>query len=107
MLLRDQEMKPIPRKMDSAEIERKTEEVLRRDEKKIIKALELYYSNFRGDGTGMTFGSAAYLAKANPAYMVNYMFYRKDYTLGMPDDREDAQEYLKNLKRLKRDLRLQ
>lgn len=83
--------------MDRAEIERKVEEVLHRDEDKFIKALELYYSNFKNNGTGMTFGSAAHLAKANPAYLVNYMSYCPAY-IGMPETREEAQTFLQNLR---------
>lgn len=85
--------------MDQSEVERKVQNVLRRDEPRIIKALELYYQNFRGNGTGMTLGSAACLAKANPAYIPNYLC--KYEGLGMPSDREEALKYLRKLKELR------
>ena len=77
-------------------IDEKTLEILKRDEPKIIRALEIYYSRFDTDG-GITFQGAALKAGANPAYMVDYMFYRGN--LGMPSDREEALGYLDNLKR--------
>ncbi len=86
-------------------IEKETLEVLLRDETKIIKALETYYTRFC-TGDSITFQGAALISGANPAFMVDYMFYRGEYRFGMPDDREDALEYLNNLRRLKKDIGL-
>ncbi len=87
-------------------IEKETLEVLLRDEKKIIRALETYYERFDTDKS-ITFQGAALSSGANPAFMVNYMFYRREYHFGMPDNREDAIDYLQNLKRLKKDIGLE
>ncbi|MEK6861965.1 MAG: hypothetical protein AABY07_08420 [Nanoarchaeota archaeon] len=90
----------------SVVIEKDVEEILLRDEAKIVQALEEYYENFRGDGTGMTFNWCARKRRLNPGYVIDYQFFRKEYRLGMPGDREEAQEYLNNLRRLKEDLRI-
>jgi len=49
-------------------------------------------------------GATTLSAGANPAFMVDYMFYRGKYHFGMPSDREETLFYLENLKRLKQDL---
>jgi len=81
--------------MSPTTIDEKTLEVLKRDEPKIIRALEIYYSRF-GTEHSITFQGAALKAKANPAYMVDYICSRRD--LGMPSDREEALKYLNNLR---------
>jgi len=77
-------------------IDEKIMERLKSDEPKILRVLELYYTNFDTDRS-ITFQGAAAKAKVNPAYIVSYMFYRKD--IGMPSDREEAVKYLANLRK--------
>lgn len=89
----------------SSTLEKETLEVLLRDEKRIIIALETYYKEFDTDKS-ITFQGAALSSGANPAFIVDYMFYRGEYHFGMPDNREDAIEYLQNLERLKNDIGL-
>ncbi len=78
------------------QLDKKSVEILERDESKLIEALMIYYIRF-GSNKPITFGGAAALAKANPAYVVDYMFYRGD--IGMPETRDEARQYLKNLQK--------
>lgn len=85
----------------TSSIERKVLDVLRRDEHKIVEALRGYYRRF-GTATSITFQGAASINGANPAYMVDYMFYRSELgfpSTGMPELREDALQYLANLEK--------
>jgi len=84
-------------------IEKETLEVLLRDEKKIIEALEEYYKLFDIEKS-VTFNLAVHKRGLNPVYVDEYRFYREGYNLGIPGDREEALEYLEEVRRLKRDL---
>ena len=94
-------------------LEADTIEVLKQNEPKYIKALEIYYSRFE-TGNSCTFSWAAHAAGANTAFLVDYIFYfnqavkmelqargeltdRIDPFIGMPETREDALRYLNNL----------
>ncbi len=79
-------------------IEEKVREALKRDENKIVRALEIYYSRFRTENS-ITFTGASALAEANPACVVAYMFYKGN--LGMPETRGEAVQYLEYLKNLR------
>lgn len=89
--------------MAKTEFDEETKNILERDEPKFIKALELYYKHFGTERT-WTFREASSEAGVNPAFLVDYMFYRGEYNCGMPGCREDALEFLENVRCLKKDL---
>ena len=90
--------------MAKTEFDEETKNILESDEPKFIKALELYYKHFDVNGNYMSFRGAANRAGVNPAFLVDYMFYRGEYNCGMPGCRKDALEFLENLRRLKKDV---
>jgi len=88
-------------------IDEETQKILLRDEVKIIGAIDMYYFNFTGEGKGKTIHECCGRFKLNSIYFHEYRYFRKEYNLGMPSDREEAQEFLENLKKLKRDIGLE
>ena len=91
--------------MPSTIIEKETLELLLRDEKKIIEALEEHYDLF-DTSKSVTFNLVVHKRGLNPVYVDEYRFYRKGYNLGVPGNREEALEYLEEVRRLKKDLGL-
>ncbi len=89
------------------QIDEKTKEILLRDEAKLVGAIEMYYTNFTGIGRGKTIHECCGKFGLNSLYFHQYMFYRGEYQFGMPSDVEEAQEFLENLNKLKRDIGLE
>ena len=73
--------------MPSTIIEKETLELLLRDEKKIIEALEEHYDLF-DTSKSVTFNLVVHKRGLNPVYVDEYRFYRKGYKNGVAYDNE-------------------
>jgi len=82
--------------MTVAELDSKTLKFLENHESQLVKALQVYYSNFGNEDKAVTFNQAAHMQKLNPAYLVDFIF-QSPVRIGIPETREEALEYLGNL----------
>lgn len=80
------------------ELEPKVIQYIREHELQIQEALRLYNTEFTGVGDGVTFHAACSRNKMSPSYVTDYMVM---HGMVMPDTKEEAQENLHALEKLK------
>jgi len=84
--------------MESATtIDEKIQEDILKEESKIVEALEEYYERFDTERS-ITYNGAARKRGVNPVLVV--YFFREG--IGVPDNKEDAEIYLRNLREYKK-----
>ena len=85
--------------MATIEIDNKTVAILKKDEFRYLAALWVYNKDFDSDRS-RTFNYSAHKAGVNTAYLVDYMFWKKELRICMPETTDDALNNLKNIENL-------